>query len=679
MLTDRLMLKQFPLLLAVLFVAAGATAQTPVVLSTFPTNETVNAGGSARIDLNFDIALDPATVNASTVRIFGRWSGPASGNLQLRNGGKRIRFNTSQAFFAGERVTVTVSKGVTSSTGTPIDGYSFCFWIQTAPGTLDQQQIGTLDIREDGEGAIFSYGAYAGDLDNDGWSDLLVPNEIPSDARVFMNNGGTYPSTFTKYLLPGGSNVSPNEGADFDMDGEIDIAIGSSAGTQMFVMFGNGAGGFPNIDAYTGGREVRGVCVLDLELDGDDDIVTTNRDANYVGIYLNDGTGSFAAEANIEGGGNGEDGCAVADANNDGFLDVFVGFNFSNEVGLLLGDGNGNLTFSSKVSVGGRPWMLATGDMNGDGFADVVSANSLGASGSVVLGDGVGGLGTAADYAVGAFVVATDVGDIDGDGDLDATFSNVNSGDFSVYENDGSGGLINKRIYPASSLGSCTILHDRDNDGDLDITAVDEGDDILMFFENSGALPVEGLVLNVRHNSEEAYLNWETQTETNNAGFEIQRRDLENPESDRWEYIGFVDGKGTTTSPSSYFFTIPQHPPGLHTYRLKQVNFDGTHSYSNTVEIDIALTESIVLDGVFPNPASGTSTVRIRTGEQDQQARIVLYDAIGREVFGLHDGPLQSSRAHSFPLQTENLGAGVYFLRVQTNRAILSEKVIISR
>lgn len=665
--------------LTLLWLSSYAAAQVPAVTSTVPPNERVDTNRGANIDLNFDTQLKGSTVNASTVRVFGRWSGPAAGSVSLRNSGTRIRFNPSTSFFAGERVTVSVSGVVESATGTPFPGYSFSFWAKTDPGTLDMQQTGTMDIRESGEGAIFSYGAYAGDLDNDGWSDLMVPNEVPSDARVFMNNSGVYNSSFTKYVLPGGSNVSPNEGADFDADGEIDVAIGSSAGTELFVMFGNGSGGFPTIDSYTGGREVRGVCVMDIEMDGDDDIVTANRDANYVGIYINDGAGNFAAEVNIEGGGNGEDGCAVADANNDGFMDLFVGFNFSSEVGLLLGDGNGNLTFSSKVSVGGRPWMLATGDMNGDGNADVITANSLGASGSVILGNGSGGLGAATDYPVGSFVVATDVGDLDGDGDLDATFSNVNSGDFSVYENNGSGGLINKRTYPASQLGSCTILHDRDNDGDLDITAIDEGDDILIFLENNGLLPVEGLILNVRHNSDEAYLNWETQSETNNAGFEIQRRDLEDPDMDAWTYIDFVEGNGTVSTPSNYFFTVPRHPPGLHTYRLKQVNFDGSFSYSNSVEVDVVVSDPILLDGVFPNPTSGTATVRIRTGVSDQSGRIVLFDAIGREISVLHDGSLQPSRLHLFTLPVENLSGGVYFLRVQTNHTILSEKVIINR
>ena len=382
------MFRRYLLLVLAAALSSSVVVAQPAVTNTDPVNQDTDVGPTKTITVTFDQALDPSTVNSSTVRVFGRWSGPMTSVIDVVQSNTRIRIQPSSPFFAGEWITVSVNKGVTASNGTPIRGHVFNFWIRTLPGSLDMQQIGTINIRQNGEGPIASYGAYAGDLNNDGWSDLLVPNEVPDDARVFLNNLGAYSGGFTMHPLTGGANVSPNEGADFNNDGEIDVAVGSSANSRLHVMMGNGNGGFSSINSYDGGNQVRGVCIVDVDMDGDDDIVTSNRDANYVGIYRNNGTGAFAAETNLEGGGDGEAGCAATDANNDGITDVFVGFNYSQEVGLLLGNANGGFTFSAKRSVDGRPWMLTTGDMNGDGNADVISANSLGASGSVILGDG---------------------------------------------------------------------------------------------------------------------------------------------------------------------------------------------------------------------------------------------------------------------------------------------------
>jgi hypothetical protein len=252
----------------------------------------------------------------------------------------------------------------------------------------------------------------------------------------------------------------------------------------MCVFIGDGQGGFESATSYTAGNSVRGVAGMDLEGDGDIDIVTANRSASNLSIFKNNGDGTLQPAVTMDGNGIQETACVPADANNDGILDLFVGALGSNEMILLLGDGNGGLTFSSKVSAGGSPWMVAVGDVNGDGEVDVVSANSFSNNAGVVLGDGQGGLIPAVTYPTGSFALAIDLGDIDGDGDLDLVTSNYGSGTWTVYENNGVGIFTNPRTLAASSAGSCATLHDRDNDGDLDITGIDEIDDLIFVFEN---------------------------------------------------------------------------------------------------------------------------------------------------------------------------------------------------
>lgn len=99
--------------------------------------------------------------------------------------------------------------------------------------------------------------------------------------------------------------------------------------------------------------------------------------------------------------------------------------------------------------------------------------------------------------------------------------------------------------------------------------------------------------------NEDVILNWITSEEFNNEGFEIQRRasSIQN-----WNSIGFVQGHGTTNQPHSYSFTDQNLIPDSYKYRLKQIDFDGSFSYSEEVQVDIALPLEWRLFQNYPNP-----------------------------------------------------------------------------
>ncbi len=494
------------LLFASCLLCASSAAAQPVVTVVSPTPQTIQADYNTDITVEFDGKLDPGSVNAGTIRVFGRWSGPMPGTITVEGINTRLRFDPAQQFFAGEWVTVAVEKSLKSQNGTPMTfSYTWNFWIRTNTGTMDMTLLGTVPIREPGEDWIQSYGSYAGDLNNDGFSDMSIPSEQSADIRVFMNDGAGNYGPFATTQVPGGDRPSTNEGADFDHDGEIDIVVGNATGTTVGVLLGDGAGGWKSNASYTVGDGVRGVGVLDLNGDGYDDIVTSNRFDNNVSLLLNNGDGTFGGLRTMEGGGSSEFSLAVADANNDGLMDVFIGAYTSQEIILLLGDGVDSLIFSDKVSVAGRPWMLAVGDIDNDGNVDVASANSLGDVATIVFGDGAGNLSTPVSYSTGRFPLAIDLGDIDGDGDLDLVTSNYSGNNWTLYENLGGGIFGNVRTLAASSSGSCAILHDRDNDLDLDISAIDELDDLIFIFDNQPSptaatdAPTRGVVLLQNH------------------------------------------------------------------------------------------------------------------------------------------------------------------------------------
>jgi hypothetical protein len=475
-------------------VVAAAVHAAPHVVSVQPQSQRIDARADPVIQVTFDEAVD--TVSLDQFRVFGRWSGPASG--RLTTAGSTVTFTPNQPFFAGEWVTVNVSRTVTNTVGEPLaHAYAWNFWIRSQPASLDLQYAGRITTRQGEETWVEPYGGYAGDLNNDGWTDLTVPCERTGDARIFMNDGsGAFSSFRVEPLIPN-SQSSPNEGADFNHDGQIDIVFGDSNGTKISILLGDGTGHFFDKTFHTSGSSVRGVGVVDLNGDGWDDIVAANLSTNNLSIFMNNGDGTFPSTGTpLEAGGNGETSVAVADFNNDGLLDVCTStFNSPYRVIVLLSDGDGGLVAQTPVASGGHPWLqLTAADFNGDGNVDAaidhVFLNSMG----VLLGDGTGALAAVQIYPTGENPYAIDAADIDGDGDLELVTSNFGTADWTIHENV-EGVFMNPRTLNSSGSGSCAVMHDFDMDGDVDLSGFDELDDWIYFYTNvSSAAGVKGPV-----------------------------------------------------------------------------------------------------------------------------------------------------------------------------------------
>lgn len=454
-----------------------------------------HAQPTADIVVRFDAPLALDADLEEGIRVFGRWMGPVAGTRTLEDDGRVVRFRPSRVLFAGDWITVNVCRGLIGVDREAISGpYAWNYWIRTLPGSLDLTLSSTESVRLSGEERIQTYGAYAGDLDADGDSDLALPNELSNDLRIFLNDGSGRFERGALIPIPGSSRPSPIEGADFNRDGRVDLAIGNTGNDKLHILLGDGEGGFTVDQTLVSGLSVRGVAVADLDGDGSHDVVTANRDASTVGLFeVVEGAVSPTGIINTPGAG--ESACALADANADGVLDLFVGAFRSREILLPLGDGEGGFRAVDRKPINGNPWMIAAGDVDGDGLADVVSVNSWGNTLSVLKSTGTG-LTAAVNVDPGAFPLAVDLGDLDGDGDLEIVTSNWGSADWTVFENVG-GDFVEHRRYPAREAGSCVILHDVDGNGTLDMTGIDEEEDLLFFFRNppgDGPSPTPRLV-----------------------------------------------------------------------------------------------------------------------------------------------------------------------------------------
>ena len=188
-----------------------------------------------------------------------------------------------------------------------------------------------------------------------------------------------------------------------------------------------------------------------------------------------------------------------------------------------------------------------------------------------------------------------------------------------------------------------------------------------------GNLPVELVDFTVSSNREHGLLRWTTASETNNSGFAVQHRA---PGSVQWTKRGFVEGAGTTTEARSYQFETDPLTPGTHTFRLKQVDLDGTAHYSEPRSVRIRSTATLTLSGPNPLPAGQSATVTVQTTDA-RAVDVALFNSLGQRVQTVvsTDGdPRGNVRTQ---LATESLASGVYFLRAITPSATTMRRIAI--
>lgn len=477
---------------ASLVAVTSAHAVALNVTATSPARHVLNASRTTSIVVDFNQPLMTSTVNSSSFRVGGRWSGPAPGTFSFSNGDQRVTYTLApgHSFSAGEIVLVNLSTSILAADSTPLrqGGYAFMFWTAAAPAARQFNEIAVMSNRNMPGPNTRIYGAAGVDLNGDGFLDLSTVNEDSHDIRVFMNKAdgtGLY-HPFLQPPLPIGVEASPNEPADFNADGKPDIAAAASSSSSVWIALGNGDGTFMPAQEVPVGSTPHGLALLDADGDADLDIVTSNTSGNNVSLLLNNGSGVFGSAMNFEGGGAGEYGIATADMNNDGIFDLVVGAQASQRIIVHLGNGNGTFTQQPFASAGGSVWMVVVGDINGDGNMDVTTANGGSSSGSILLGNGLGGLSAPTVQATANHCVASDLGDLDGDGDLDWVLSSFGGGQWRIFTNNGAGVFTFDQLFSAVSNPSCSIILDIDNDNDLDIVLTDEIADLVTLRQNIG-------------------------------------------------------------------------------------------------------------------------------------------------------------------------------------------------
>lgn len=484
---------------------ALATAGALTVVSHSPTRHSMVVSLTPVIDINFGQAVNPATVTNNSFRVFGIHVGSMPGSISLVNANQTIRFTPSRAFHAGEMITVTLSHDIQAADGSPLRSAGYVYQFMIAAGAATRQFTMTQEFTvEDFPGEFPRiYGGQASDLNEDDWVDLAIVCEESADVRVYLNQADGS-GDFGPRVIPSattGGLPSPNAAADFDNDGDLDIATGNYTSNDVTILLGNGNGTFGSRQDVALGGSARGLAAFDMDGDGDQDIACSVPGVSRVALMFNNGAGVFGAATLIEGGGNAEYGLCASDMNNDGILDLVIGNEGSSTVTIMRGNGNGTFTLISTRACGGPPWVVVCGDVNGDGNMDVACANSGAANNAIMRGNGAGALTVATTYNIGAHTPATDLADLDGDGDLDMLGSSFGGGFWRLWQNNGAGTFTFVQDFSAASNPACAILVDVNNDRAIDMVHLDEIAQIVRIWSNHpiyqpGDLNCDGAVNN---------------------------------------------------------------------------------------------------------------------------------------------------------------------------------------
>ena len=292
-------------------------------------------------------------------------------------------------------------------------------------------------------------------------------------------------------------------------------------------------------------------------------------------------------------------------------------------------------------------------------------ANSLALKGTGIVVSGFSYNGSNNDFAIAVY---------NSSGTLDNTFgtSGTVTTDFNSNNDISNAVAVN-------SSGSIIAGGSASNGSNLDFALAKYG--------GTTSLPVELTSFNALINENTVNLTWQTATEVNNYGFEVQRLAVGSQQSANaaagsrtlnagiWQKIGFVKGNGTSNSANTYSFTDNNPNLSMKTeYRLKQVNNDGTFKYSSILTVNL-LPNKFELSQNYPNPFNPSTIIKYVI-PQSEHVTLKVYDELGNEVRTLVNGN-RSAGQYNVEFNGSNLASGIYFYKISAGNYSAVKKLML--
>lgn len=393
--------------------ASNLTFGSISILGHTPVKNGLNVPYNSNITVQFNSAIDVASLTNLNIRVNGMQSGLHPCAFTYNTGNNTVTINPNVDFKLSEIVEVVITRRVKSITNDSLAmPYVWRFTVIVLQGVLSYVKDTTFSINN-------PIGGILADVDNDGDLDEIISSHDVGTITIYKNNGNgkfSYSSTLSGGGLAG--TTYPPACGDFNADGYIDVAA-------------------------------------------------PVRFSNLVSVWFNNGDGTFSP-AQQPGTDEEPDRINVSDYNGDGYLDMAVRCHSSGSyyMDIFLNDRTGHYVRTQQYHLPSRLHCQSSGDFDGDGDIDIVVATHdanlhvLFNNGNGVFSESVPTIPNIYDYLV--------TGDIDADGDLDIITDNPNG--LAILKNNGSGIFTITQETGSSSYSYLfKILKDFDADGDLDL------------------------------------------------------------------------------------------------------------------------------------------------------------------------------------------------------------------
>jgi hypothetical protein len=199
----------------------------------------------------------------------------------------------------------------------------------------------------------------------------------------------------------------------------------------------------------------------------------------------------------------------------------------------------------------------------------------------------------------------------------------------------------------------------------------------------SDLLPVELTTFTAAFKNNAVNLNWNTATEVNNYGFDVQRSPssgaLNDTQNYSWTNAGFVYGSGNSNSPKNYSFIESTVSYGSYAYRLKQIDDNGTFAYSGVIEVNTRqITYSFLLNQNYPNPFNPSTQIQFEVSK-NTYAALTIFNVLGENVLTLFNGNVIAGQVYNVIFNGDKLASGIYFYQLKTSEKTEAKKMILMR